>query len=41
MIERQISTQGVMEILVNSHTNILGNLYLTDDEWIDVLVYIF
>jgi hypothetical protein len=41
MIERQISTRDVMEILVNSHTNILGNLYLTDDEWTEVLVYIF
>jgi hypothetical protein len=40
MLERQISTQDVMEILVNSHIDILGNLYLTDDEWIGVLVYI-
>ncbi|CAB4438459.1 unnamed protein product [Rhizophagus irregularis] len=37
MIERQISTQDVMEILVNSHSNILKDLYLTDIEWTKIL----
>ena len=38
MIERQILTQDVMEILVNSHSNILGSLYPTNDEWLKILV---
>lgn len=40
MIERQISMQEVMEILVNSHHNILGDLYPTSTEWTRILVYI-
>ena len=40
MIERQISMRDVMEILVNSHLNILGNLYPTNAEWARILVYI-
>ena len=38
MIERQILIRNIMEILVNSHSNILGNLYPTDDEWLKILV---
>jgi hypothetical protein len=41
MIERQISTRDVMEILVNSHLDILEDLYPTNTEWIKILVYIF
>lgn len=41
MIERQISTRDVMEILVSAHTDVLGNLYPTDTEWAKILVYIF
>ena len=33
MIERQIFTRDVMEILVNSHEDILKELYPTDTEW--------
>jgi hypothetical protein len=40
MIERQISTRNVMEILVNSHSNILKDLYPIDIEWTKILVYI-
>ena len=40
MIERQISMQDVMEILVNTHSNILKDLYPTDTEWVKILVYI-
>jgi hypothetical protein len=40
MIERQISIRDVIEILVNSHINILGNLYPTNDEWINIIVCI-
>jgi hypothetical protein len=40
IIERQISMRDVMEILVNSHLNILGDLYPTSTEWIKILVYI-
>lgn len=39
MIERQISTRDVMEILVNSYNNILKDLYPTDIEWTKILVY--
>ena len=40
MIERQISMQDVMEILVNTHSNILKDLYPTNTEWVKILVYI-
>ena len=40
MIERQISIRDVIEILVNSHINILGNSYPTNDEWINIIVCI-
>lgn len=39
MIERQISTRDVMEILVHSHSSLL-ELYPTESEWILILVYI-
>lgn len=41
MIERQISTRDVMEILVSAHTDVLENLYPTDTKWAKILVYIF
>jgi len=40
MIERQIVMQDVMEILVNSHENILKSLYPTSSEWPKIMVYI-
>jgi len=40
MIERQIVMQDVMEILVNSHEDILKNIYLTSFEWSKIMVYI-
>ena len=41
IIERQIFTRDVMEILVNSHEDILKELYPTDTEWPKIMVYIF
>jgi len=40
MIERQIFTRDVIEILVNTHENILKDLYPTDSEWSKIMVYI-
>ena len=40
MIERQIVMQDVMEILVNSHEDILKNIYPTSFEWSKIMVYI-
>jgi hypothetical protein len=40
MIERQIVMQDVMEILVNSHEDILKNIYPTSSEWSKITVYI-
>ena len=40
MIERQIVMQDVMEILVNSHEDILKNIYPTSSEWSKLMVYI-
>ena len=40
MIEKQIFTRDVIEILVNSHENILKDLYPTDSEWSKIMVYI-
>src|SRR3954463_5484565 len=37
MIERQIFTRDVIEILVNSHENILKDLYPTDSEWSKII----
>ena len=41
MIERQIIMQDVMEILVNSHEDVLRSLYPRSIEWIEINVYIF
>lgn len=41
MIERQVLMQDVMEILVNSHEDILKNIYPTNSEWTKIMVYIF
>ena len=40
MIKRQIDIQDVVEILVNSHKNILEDLYPIDSEWSKIIVYI-
>ena len=40
MIERQIAMRDIVEILVNSHEDILKHLYPTNLEWIKIMVYI-
>jgi len=41
MIKRQIVIKEVVEILINAHNDILKDLYLTDSEWSEIMVYNF
>ena len=41
MIERQICIRDVVEIMINSYENTLKDLYLTNEEWSKIMVYIF